>query len=185
MTRASPAAARARQALLADPRRTDTIIAVEAFTASQWVGRVRRAMEAAGTLEHVPVASRVQRARSWPLTPARKAIEALGEAATARDVMALSGCSYQAAWRALAREAARRAVTMVTAPADAAAAVCSISVDKSRQIVYGVKAERPPPGYYQPPDHIETTCPACTLEWAAGRWQHERSCLFRARPAGR
>jgi hypothetical protein len=174
MTRASPAAARAEQALLADPRRTNKIIAIEARTASQWVGRVRQRLEAAGTVEVIPVTARVHRPRTWPLSGPRKAIEA--GATTTAEVMQLAGCSYQAAWRALDRS--RRAISTV-ANNDAAAAYDSLSVDKTRVITYRTTAERAPAGYYQPADPIEVQCFACTLEWRDGGWAHERSCPAR------
>ena len=28
-------------------------------------------------------------------------------------------------------------------------------------------------------DEIETACPACTLEWRAGVFRHDRACVFR------
>jgi hypothetical protein len=38
---------------------------------------------------------------------------------------------------------------------------------------------RSPGSWYQPLDEIETSCPACTLEWNEGSWAHERSCVLR------
>ncbi len=46
---------------------------------------------------------------------------------------------------------------------------------------YRVSDSTPPAGYYRPPDPVETTCPACTLEPAPeGRCRHERSCVLRS-----
>jgi hypothetical protein len=178
------AAARAEAELIRDPWRSNAIVAISAATSSQHVGRARTRLERTGVIEAIPVTQRAQRPRTWPLTLPRKAIEALGPSATAAEVMALSGCSYQAAWRALSR--ARRFVDQSTNPADAAAATSSISVDKSRPFTsHHIRAERPMNGYYQPADAIELACFACTAEWREGRWQHERSCVARRSPAGR
>jgi hypothetical protein len=171
------AAARAEAELLRDPWRSNAIVAISAATSSQHVGRARTRLERTGAIEAIPVASRVQRPRTWPLSAPRKAIEALGPAATAAEVMALSGCSYQAAWRALSRF--RQALRPQAFPPEMAAAADSLSVDKSRSISYQVSAERPPAGFYAPADAIELACPACTAEWRDGGWTHERSCIAR------
>jgi hypothetical protein len=174
---------RAEAALRADPARSNPIIAIQAQCTSQHVRRSRRALEQAGAIPVIEPSQRAQRARTWPLTLPRKAIEQ--GATTPAEIMALApGVSYQAAWRALSRA---RAISSAAnkLPDTAAAATDSLSVDKARVITYQVSAERPPAGYYAPADAIELACPACTLEYRDGAFRHERSCLFRrARTAG-
>ena len=34
-----------------------------------------------------------------------------------------------------------------------------------------------PPGYYAPPDEIESWC--CTQEWTPAGWVHDRACVMR------
>jgi len=58
------------------------------------------------------------------------------------------------------------------------------STDRHTPLALRPAQERLPPRYYNEPDAIERVCPACTLEYAEGGWQHERSCVF-ARTASR
>jgi hypothetical protein len=66
MTHGPPPVARRRAEaeLRADPHRSNAIIAIAAGTASQHVGRARARLEAAGTIEAIPVAQRAQRTRT-------------------------------------------------------------------------------------------------------------------------
>jgi hypothetical protein len=181
MTNGPPphAARRVTAELIRDPTRSNAIIAIQARTASQYVGRVRTALERSGAIEPVDAADRAQRVRTWSPRAPRKAVEA--GCTTPAEIMQLApDVSYQAAWRALARS--RRAGSIP----DAAAALDSLSVTKTTRpqpqptrFRVGVTLPR---GYYQPADSIETSCRLCTLEYREGRWQHARACpLARAR----
>ena len=178
---------RAERELIADPARSNAIIAVAARTASQYVGRARQQLERAGVIETIPVTDRLARPRIWAPRAPRKAVEA--GAATVAEIRQLApGVSYGAAWRALDRARRRLQLDPVPVrsdprdlqPADAAAAADSLRVRRTRVPAPkpGVQlAERPPPGFYAAPDPIQWPC--CTAEWADGGWVHERSCVAR------
>ena len=87
--------------MLADPARSNRLIAVSAGIRPEMVAAVRRALEAAGRIPRIPVADRAWRA--YPPPPvhhrARDAIEQ--GAATSREVADLAGVSMSMAWRAL------------------------------------------------------------------------------------
>jgi hypothetical protein len=183
MTHGPPPLARRRAEaeLMADPYRSNYLIAQAARCSPQAARRWRLGLEHSGVLEHVKPADRAHRPRLVPF--ASRARTALASGATMPEQVMSFGLSYSAACAALARS--RALDSRVSYEADAAAATDSLSVDKTRPIVYATSAERPPSGYYQPADSIEVQCPACTLEWRDGAFRHERSCLFRARPASR
>jgi hypothetical protein len=165
----------AERELRADPRRSDALIALAARCTAQHAGRVRARLERAGAIAHVPVDKRLARARTWRPRPPRAAIEA-GASSTA-EVMALAGVSYGTAWAALARAGSRPRL------ADAAAATDALRVIRHQDrkpVSHPVLNGRPPSGFYSPPDAIELACPACTLEYSSGGWQHSRSCPLRA-----
>jgi hypothetical protein len=178
---------RAEAELIRDPARSDALIACAARCTGQAVWRWRRDLVEAGVIEHVPADRRAARVRSWPPTMSRKAIES--GATTAAEIMALCpGVSYGAAWAALSR--ARQAVTLVTIPADAAAATETLRVVITPAGPFTRPSRRKPPqqlpaGYYAPRSSIESACPGCTLVWRDGAFTHEPSCPLRSVPVRR
>jgi|SRR5271165_6424438 len=63
---------------------------------------------------------------------------------------------------------------------DLAAAVDAFSVVRSPARSTRIRVgSTPPAGYYRPPDPVELACPACTLEYASGRWVHSGACPLR------
>src|SRR5260221_7378777 len=116
-----PVLARASAALLADPSRSDGLIAQAASCAAPTISRARRDLEQRGLIEAVPVRDRMARLHPPQLSKTRDAIEA--GACTPREVADAAGVSMQAAWKAL--RGTRRKL------ADAAAAADSISVRKT------------------------------------------------------
>ena len=167
-----PGSARARveRELRASPARSDAIIARLARCTQQAAGRWRRQLEASGQIPHVEPADRASITRTWRARPPRLAIEQ--GAATIAEVMAASGASYGAAWRALDRARSKPRL------ADAAAATDQLSVVRSRPSMRLRVGNVLPAGFYRPPDPIERVCPACTLQYRDGGWQHDRACPF-------
>ena len=168
---------RAEAELRASPARSDALIALAASCTPQAAGRWRHGLEQAGVIEPIPAADRLAIPRTWRARPPRLAIEQ--GATTTAEVMALSGASYQAAWRALDRARARPDVRR-RAVADAAAATDTLSVIKTPPKRVGrahVVGDKPGAGYYLPPDEIELTC--CVAEYTPTGWQHERSCALK------
>jgi hypothetical protein len=166
-----------------DPARSDAIIAAAARCTPQHVGRVRRRLAASGGIEAIPPADRLARPRTWPARPPRQAIEA--GATTPQQVMQAAHVSYGTAWRALSRAQSKPQSAAVAAATDALsvrksqpANVTNATIKRQPKIVL---PQRPPDGFYSPADEIELACPACIQEWSAGGWQHERSCIARAR----
>jgi hypothetical protein len=92
---------RARAELLANPARSDEMIALATRCTPQAAGRWRHQLERAGVIEAVEPADRISIPRTWRARPPRQAVEQ--GATTTAEVMALSGASYGAAWRALSR----------------------------------------------------------------------------------
>lgn len=169
-----PGSARARveAELRRDPARSDAIIVQLARCTAQAAGRWRRGLERAGVIEVVKPADRLAIPRTWRARPPRQAVER--GASTPAEVMALSGASYGAAWRALDRARARPRL------ADAAAAIDALSVIKAPPKRVGkayVVGNQLPEGYYRPADAIELWC--CTLEYTPDGWQHDRACVLR------
>ncbi len=93
---------RAAAELISDPARSDRLIAEAARCDHATVHQLRRELEAAALIRPVPRALRAARTPP-PRTPgkARLAIAALGLRATAAQVAARAGVSYQAGWQAL------------------------------------------------------------------------------------
>jgi hypothetical protein len=153
---APPAQRRAERELLANPARSNRLIAELAGVEHHAVARARIRLEAAGSIE--PAAARVQRYPNGPRAfgAAQRAVALLGPAATTREVMALSGVCREAAWHA------RRYPRSGWQPqADAAAAVDAVRVARA----------------YAPPPAPDAWC--CELAWAGGGWQHDRACPLR------
>lgn len=167
---------RAEAELRRDPARSNAIIAAAAQCTPQATCRWRHVLERAGVIEAIPPADRASITRTWQPRPPRLAIEQ--GAVTTAEVMALSGASYGAAWRALSR--ARR----YSQPADAAAATDALSVIRTPAVPRAGRyrvGSTPPQGYYRAPDAIEQACAFCTLEYRDGAFTHERSCIAAGR----
>lgn len=171
------ARSRAERELRRDPARSDALIAQAACCSAQAAGRWRRGLVKAGVIEAVEPARRASVTRAWPARAPRLAIEA--GATTTAEVMALSGASYGAAWRALSR--ARRRLPV----ADVAAATDAISVVKTTpRIAYRKVTDRPTSAFYLPPD-ASHDLPCCTAEWTPAGWTHDRACPMRQAAPGR
>jgi len=116
-TRSPGAGDRARAALLADPARSDEVIAIAANCTPPTVLLARRDLEAVGMIDHIPVRDRSRRPHPAPPSLTRDAIAKLGPFATPRQVADLAGVSIQAAWRMIG------IIRTAPQPADSAAAV--------------------------------------------------------------
>jgi hypothetical protein len=124
-TRSPGAGGRARRELLADPARSDELIALAAGCSHPTASLARRELEAASLIPRVPVAGRTPRPHP-PLasSPTRAAIASLGLSASPREIADASATSIQAAWKML------RAVRTSPQPADVAAATDSMAIVK-------------------------------------------------------
>ncbi len=187
------AAARAEPELLADPHRSDRLIAALTGVDHHTVSRARARLEQAGAIE--PAAKRTPRYPFGPraLGRAQQALLELGPQATTRQIADAAHVCARYAWHVRTHPRTRPdqvSAGELTAPgmdpapapllaplADAAAAVDAISVDRSRPGKRIRTGSQLPAGYYRPPDEIESWC--CTAEWDGGRFVHERSCVMR------
>jgi hypothetical protein len=125
----APAQARAKQALRADPARSDRLIGALIGVEHHAVSRARARLEASGQIPPAP--RRAQRFPNGPrqLGRAQQAAASLGPQATTREVMELSGVGRHAAWHARTHPRDNGPVTR--SAADAAAATDALAVLKT------------------------------------------------------
>jgi hypothetical protein len=174
------AAARAGPELRSNPYRSDRAIAELIGVDHHSVSRARRALERAGVIE--PTAKRTPRYPNGPRSPGRaqQAVLDLGPLCTTRQVMDRAQVGRGAAWKA--RTHPRVSVSSGDAnrsAADAAAATDALTVERraGSRLRTGNQL---PAGFYRPADAIERVCPACTLAYRDGGWQHDRACILRS-----
>lgn len=173
----------AEKELMADPVRSNRLIAELIGCDHHVIARARARLERTGTIEPAPV--RTPRYPNGPrqLGRAQQAVRDLGPGCTTRQVMQLSGVGRGAAWKARTHPRARPDHVgdhLVPSVADAAAAVDAIAVIRTPapRIAYRKVTDRPYAPFYIPADPAaELAC--CTAEYTPQGWQHERSCVMR------
>jgi hypothetical protein len=170
---------RAEKELIADAARSNRLIAELIGVDHHVIARARARLEATGEIAPAPL-----RTPRWPNGPrslgrAQQAVADLGPLCTTRQVMDLSGVGRNAAWKA--RTHPRVSVVSDDAnrsAADAAAATDAITVERRAGSRLRTGSTLPA-GFYRPADAIERVCPACTLAYRDGGWQHDRACILR------
>ena len=167
---------RAEAELRVNAARSNRLIAELIDCDHHVVARVRTRLERTAAIARVPGGTRTPRYPNGPrqLGRAQQAVRDLGPLCTTRQVMELAQVGRCAAWKARTHP---RAIYNVVA--DAAAAVDALSVVRTTPKRTGKAypaGSALPQGFYRPPDEIELACPACTLAWRDGGWQHDRAC---------
>ena len=171
-----PPASPAEPELLANPARSDRLIAALTGVEHHAVSRARARLELTGEIPPVPVRARTPRYPNGPraLGRAQQAVLELGPGATTRQVMDLANVGREAAWHARTHPRAVQQHPFT----DAAAATDQLTVVRTRTGSTRLRVGNDlPPGYYAPPDEIESWC--CTQEWTPAGWVHDRACVMR------
>ncbi len=178
---------RAAAELARDPARADALIAAEARCTPRTVQRQRRALERRGVIPPVPSGQRQHAWAAWPgRNPgaAQRALEqlALDPDRSTRAIALAARCTPQTVRQA--RRAQVHNGGMSSRLVDRLRSRVLIKPDDHHAPPAATEAAtRVPPRYTEPPDEIELACPGCTLAIEDGEWQHDRSCIFRPRPA--
>ena len=106
---------RAQRVLIANPYRSDAVLAQAARVTRRYIAMVRAGLESSGQIEHIPPPHRTERRPRRPQPgPARTAI--LLGARTPAEVAAQAGITRQAAWQALRNERARPPIPLPPLP---------------------------------------------------------------------
>jgi hypothetical protein len=173
---------RAEKELIADAARSNRLIASLIGCDHHVIARARARLEATGEIAPAPI--RTPRYPNGPrsLGRAQQAVADLGPLCTTRQVMELSGVGRGAAWKARTHPRTlpdQLSSGELTAPLpDLAAATDALTVERRAGSRLRTGSTLPA-GFYRPADAIERVCPACTLAYRDGGWQHDRACILR------